>query len=103
MQCNPKTMIRIGAVIGVALLIAYFAFPEAQGLVLASAPLLLALICPVTMIVMMRAMRTAPDKPSRPDPLVAPRAPETAARRVVGNRRRHGPKTARHFRTGKAS
>lgn len=70
MHCNPKTMIKIGVGIGAALLVAYFAFPGARALVIASAPILLALICPVMMIVMMFAMKhngTQPAQPAQPD------------------------------------
>lgn len=64
MHCSPKAMIKAASVLGGALLIAYFAFPEAQTLVLVSAPILLALICPVMMIVMMFMMRRRPGQPS---------------------------------------
>ena len=64
MHCSPKTMIKAASALGGALLIAYFAFPEAQTLVLASAPILLALICPVMMVVMMFMMRGKPGQPS---------------------------------------
>lgn len=37
--------------------VAYFAFPAAQALILASAPLLLALACPISMLLMMVSMR----------------------------------------------
>ncbi len=52
MNCNWKTMLKIAGGIGVVLAIAYFAVPAAQAFILASAPILLALICPAAMIAM---------------------------------------------------
>ncbi|MDZ7855772.1 DUF2933 domain-containing protein [Sphaerotilus sp.] len=57
MKCSLKTMVTLAATLLAALGAAYVAFPAAQGFVVASAPILLALICPVTMIVMMLTMR----------------------------------------------
>lgn len=57
MHCNAKTMIKTAAVLGGILAGAYLALPEAREFVAASAPLLLALVCPVTMIAMMFMMR----------------------------------------------
>lgn len=57
MHCNLKTMAKIAAAILVALGVAWFAFPAAQAFIVASAPILLLLICPVMMIAMMFMMR----------------------------------------------
>lgn len=57
MNCNTNTMIKVAAGLGVALGVAYFAFPAAQILILAYAPLLLALICPLSMVAMMLMMK----------------------------------------------
>jgi hypothetical protein len=63
MNCNAKTMIKVAAVLGVGLAVAYVALPEARALVAASAPILLALVCPIAMVVMMFMMkRTSGDK-----------------------------------------
>lgn len=59
MHCNAKTMIKTAAVLGSILAAAYLTFPEARALVAASAPVLLALICPISMVVMMVMMRKA--------------------------------------------
>lgn len=56
MNCNYKTMIKLAIGIGTTLAIAYFALPGAQALILASAPLLAVLICPLAMLVMMKGM-----------------------------------------------
>lgn len=57
MNCSPKTMLKVAAVLGAILVVTYFAVPEAQALVLAGAPVLLALICPVMMLVMAFTMK----------------------------------------------
>lgn len=57
MNCNVKTMLKLAAGLGFVLTVAYFALPGAQALVLASAPILVALICPLTMAGMMFTMK----------------------------------------------
>lgn len=65
MRCNAKTMIKIGAALGIALALAYALVPGARALVLAAAPALLLLLCPISMIAMMAMMRPAgSDKPA---------------------------------------
>ncbi len=58
MKCDTKLMIRIGVGIAAALVIAYFTLPGARALVVASAPILLVLICPLAMIFMMKGMNS---------------------------------------------
>lgn len=69
MKCGPKTMAIVVAMVLAVLAIAYFASPAARALIVAFAPILLALICPVTMIAMMLTMRdhgaSAPDAAPR--------------------------------------
>lgn len=62
MKCNSKTMLSVGAALGLTALLAYFALPDARSLILANAPLLVALICPVSMLVMMWFMRGNKDQ-----------------------------------------
>ncbi|MEO7850896.1 MAG: DUF2933 domain-containing protein [Rubrivivax sp.] len=57
MKCNLKSMATLAAALLAVLAVAYVAFPAAQAAVLASAPILLALICPISMIIMMLTMR----------------------------------------------
>ncbi len=57
MNCSLKTMVKLAAGLGAILAVVYFTVPAAQALVLASAPILLSLICPVVMLVMMFTMR----------------------------------------------
>ena len=57
MNCSTNTMLKVAAGIGITLGVAYFAFPAAQTMILAYAPFLLALICPISMGVMMLMMK----------------------------------------------
>lgn len=57
MHCNAKTMVRVGLLLAAGLASTYLAFPQARELVAASAPVLLALICPISMIAMMLMMK----------------------------------------------
>ncbi|ABE45407.1 DUF2933 domain-containing protein [Polaromonas sp. JS666] len=56
MKCDSKMMVKMALGLGVGLAVAYFALPAAQVLILASAPFLAALICPVAMFFMMKGM-----------------------------------------------
>jgi hypothetical protein len=61
-------LIKTAVVLGLALTVAYFALPGAQAFILASAPILVALICPVAMIGMFFAMRgNKKDESAKPD------------------------------------
>ena len=75
MHCNARTMIKIAAGLGGMLAAVYLAVPEARGFVAASAPVLLTLICPISMVVMMFMMRKSPDAPSCA-PAESPQRPE---------------------------
>ena len=57
MNCSTNTMLKVAAGLGLAVGAAYFAFPAAQTMILASAPYLLLLICPLSMGVMMLMMK----------------------------------------------
>lgn len=58
MKCNSKTMLSFALALGLAGVIAYVAFPAAQSLIVAYAPVLLVLVCPISMLVMMWAMNS---------------------------------------------
>lgn len=57
MHCSIKTMAKLAAGLGVILAVAYFALPDARAWLLASAPVLLALVCPLSMLAMMFVMK----------------------------------------------
>ena len=68
MKCDAKTMLKTATGLGLALAVAYFTLPAARTLILASAPILLALICPVAMLLMMRNMNgSKKDDGAKPD------------------------------------
>lgn len=64
MKCNSKTMLSVALALGLAGVVVYFAFPAAQSLIAVYAPILLALICPVSMLVMMWAMKGSGKDPA---------------------------------------
>lgn len=61
MQCNMKTMITAGIVLLVALAVAYAALPQFRALVLSVGPTLLFLLCPLSMLFMMKGMHSSKD------------------------------------------
>lgn len=56
MKCDSKMMVKMAVGLGAGLTVAYFALPAAHALILASAPFLVVLICPVAMFFMMKGM-----------------------------------------------
>jgi hypothetical protein len=71
MQCDTKTMLKVGAGIGVALAIAYFAMSAFRIWIVGSTPILLSLICPLSMLFMMKGMsscsKESETKASKPE------------------------------------
>lgn len=65
MKCDLKTMLKTAGVLGLALAVVYFVVPAAQAFIVASAPILVALICPVSMLFMMKAMNGSPKDDGR--------------------------------------
>lgn len=59
MKCDTNTMLKTAAGLAIVAGIVYFTVPAAQAFVLASAPLLVALICPISMLFMMRMMNSS--------------------------------------------
>lgn len=85
MHCNVKVMAKVAAVLAGGFGVAWFTFPQFRELMVASAPLLFVLLCPLSMVAMMFMMRgqdgqntcSAPAKPERKaeaQPEVAPAA-----------------------------
>ncbi|HEX7910723.1 MAG TPA: DUF2933 domain-containing protein [Paraburkholderia sp.] len=62
MKCT-KTMLTTGAVLLAALALAYVALPQFRTLVLSAGPYLLFLLCPLSMIFMMKGMQSNNDRP----------------------------------------
>lgn len=58
MKCSRKTMLSLGGVMLAAVGAAFFAFEEARTGILASLPFLLVLLCPLSMLFMMKAMHS---------------------------------------------
>lgn len=64
MNCSTNTMLKVATGLGAILGVAYFAFPAAQTMLIASAPYLLLLICPISMGVMMLMMKGTGERKS---------------------------------------
>ncbi len=58
MKCDTKTMLTVGLAVGASLAIAYFTLPAAQQLIAAASPFFLFLVCPLSMMLMMKSMNT---------------------------------------------
>ena len=58
MKCDTNIVLKTAAGLVIALAVAYLAVPAAHAFILASAPVLVALICPVSMLFMMKAMHS---------------------------------------------
>lgn len=65
-MCSFKTMAKIALGIGLILVLGYVAFPQFQTAILALAPYLLVLACPLAMLFMMKGMRRQ-DQEKKPD------------------------------------
>jgi ribosomal protein RSM22 (predicted rRNA methylase) len=61
MNCT-KNMLRVGAGIGAGLLVAYLVFPELRATLVALAPIAVVLVCPLSILLMMKMMSS-----SKPD------------------------------------
>lgn len=56
MKCNAKLMLKVAAGLAVVLALLYVAVPGTQAMIAASAPFLLLLLCPLSMMIMVLAM-----------------------------------------------
>ena len=61
MKCT-KTMLTAGAIILAALALAYVALPQFRALVVSAGPYLLFLLCPLSMMFMMKGMQSNNDR-----------------------------------------
>lgn len=58
MQCDIKTMIKVALGLGVVVAGAYVFVPVARVLIIAAAPFLFFLLCPISMFFMMKGMNS---------------------------------------------
>jgi hypothetical protein len=65
MKCNLKVMLSVAATMAAAAGFAYLTFEEARAAILASLPLLAVLLCPISMLVMMKLMHSGGDGAQR--------------------------------------
>lgn len=84
MKCDSKTMLKTAGALGLALAVVYFTVPAAHAFILGSAPILVALICPVSMLFMMKAMngRQKDGTAKTDESKAAPRVPDTDPDRI---------------------
>lgn len=76
-HCNARTMVKVALTLGGVVAAAAVALPQARELLLAAAPLLLALVCPISMIAMVLMMRPSPQQgPAAQAETAAPAAVE---------------------------
>lgn len=59
MNCSIKTMLSVAGAMFLAAGVAYLTFEGARAAILASLPVLLVLLCPISMLVMMKFMHSA--------------------------------------------
>ncbi|MEO6986107.1 MAG: DUF2933 domain-containing protein [Paralcaligenes sp.] len=65
MQCDTKTMIKVGLGLGMVVAGAYVLVPAARVLITAAAPFLFFLLCPISMIFMMKSMNSNSSRTGR--------------------------------------
>lgn len=71
MACNTKTLVKVGLAAGAVLAVAYLALPQLRPLISSSSPVLLFLLCPLSMMLMMRGMHGGQSNAAGPE---APKA-----------------------------
>lgn len=59
MKCNFKVMLSVGLAMALGAAFAYLAFEDARVAIVASLPVLAALLCPISMLVMMKFMHSS--------------------------------------------
>ncbi|GJH20218.1 DUF2933 domain-containing protein [Caballeronia novacaledonica] len=70
MKCNTKTMVTIALALALILAIGYWALPQIRGELSAFIAMASVLICPLSMLFMMRGMQTPVDRPEKPSQAV---------------------------------
>ncbi len=75
MKCNLKVMLSVAALMAAAAVFAYLTFEEARAGILASLPILVVLLCPISMLVMMKLMHSSSDGDQSSSGASKPRVP----------------------------
>ncbi|GJH28584.1 DUF2933 domain-containing protein [Caballeronia novacaledonica] len=70
MKCNTKTMVTIALALALILAIGYWALPQIRGELSTFIAMASVLICPLSMLFMMRGMQTPVDRPEKPSQAV---------------------------------
>jgi len=78
MACNKSTLLKAALVLGVLSLTAYAAFPAVRAGFSSFSPLLLSLLCPLSMLFCMKGMAKQPAAPATALPNTGPVDPGTA-------------------------
>lgn len=65
MKCNTKTMVAIALAFALILAIGYWALPQIRGALGTFIVMASALICPLSMLFMMRGMKSHTDSPEK--------------------------------------
>lgn len=63
MKCNFRVMLSVAVAMAVGVAAAFFLFEGARGAVLASVPILAALLCPISLLIVMKMMMQTSDQP----------------------------------------
>lgn len=75
MECNLKVMLSVAAAMATAAGLAYLSFEAARAAILASLPFLAVLLCPISMLVMMKLMHSSGNGAQCPTDPAKSRAP----------------------------
>ncbi|SAL62395.1 hypothetical protein AWB68_03289 [Caballeronia choica] len=70
MKCNTKTMVAMGLAFGLILALGYWALPQFRGSLTSLILVACSLVCPLSMLFMMRGIQSGADKPDARDETV---------------------------------
>ncbi|WP_439673220.1 DUF2933 domain-containing protein (plasmid) [Cupriavidus necator] len=84
MKCNTKTMIAVGVALLAMLAAAYAVWPPIRALVLGIGPYFLLLLCPLSMLLMMKSMGAHDDQVSAMTERLPAQKPDPFRIRVTG-------------------